>query len=66
MGEEYVKTRQYHTNSKGAQEAHEAIRPTYMEQTQIEGNQQERRLYDLIWNAQSPAKWRMLNWNAHK
>ena len=49
MGEEYVKTRQYHTNSKGAQEAHEAIRPTYMEQTQIEGNQQERRLYDLIW-----------------
>ena len=49
MGKEYVKTRQYHTNSKGAQEAHEAIRPTYMEQQQIEGNQQERRLYDLIW-----------------
>ena len=49
MGEEYVKTRQYHTSSKGAQEAHEAIRPTYMDQQQIEGNAQERRLYDLIW-----------------
>ena len=49
IGKEYVKTRQYHTSSKGAQEAHEAIRPTYMEQSQIEGNQQERRLYDLIW-----------------
>ena len=49
MGEEYVKTRQYHTSSKGAQEAHEAIRPTYMNQQQIEGTQQERRLYDLIW-----------------
>ena len=49
MGKEYVKTRQYHTSSKGAQEAHEAIRPTYMNQQQIEGTQQERRLYDLIW-----------------
>ena len=49
MGQEYVKTRQYQTSSKGAQEAHEAIRPTYMEQSQIEGTQQERRLYDLIW-----------------
>ena len=49
MGEQYVKTRQYHTSSKGAQEAHEAIRPTYMDQQTIEGNQQERRLYDLIW-----------------
>ena len=49
MGQEYVKTRQYHTSSKGAQEAHEAIRPTYMDQMQIEGNTQERRLYDLIW-----------------
>ena len=49
MGKEYVKTRQYQTNSKGAQEAHEAIRPTYMDQTQIEGTQQERKLYDLIW-----------------
>ena len=49
MGKEYVKTRQYHTQSKGAQEAHEAIRPTYMDQMQIEGSLQERRLYDLIW-----------------
>ena len=49
MGEEYVKRRQYHTSSKGAQEAHEAIRPTYMEDTKIEGTPQERRLYDLIW-----------------
>ena len=49
MGEQYVKTRQYHTSSKGAQEAHEAIRPTYMDTQHIDGNQQERRLYDLIW-----------------
>lgn len=49
MGKEYVKTRQYHTHSKGAQEAHEAIRPTYMDQAQIEGTSQERKLYDLIW-----------------
>ena len=48
-GSEYSKLRQYHTSSKGAQEAHEAIRPTYMEQTTIEGTVQERRLYDLIW-----------------
>ena len=48
-GEEYSKVHQYHTSSKGAQEAHEAIRPTYMEQTTIEGTVQERRLYDLIW-----------------
>ena len=48
-GEEYSKVRQYHTSSKGAQEAHEAIRPTYMDQTQIEGTLQEKRLYDLIW-----------------
>ena len=48
-GEEYSKTRQYHTNSKGAQEAHEAIRPTYMDQTSIEGSAQEKKLYELIW-----------------
>ena len=48
-GEEYSKVRQYHTKSKGAQEAHEAIRPTYMSDTHIEGTAQERRLYDLIW-----------------
>ncbi|MBP5771744.1 MAG: type I DNA topoisomerase [Bacteroidaceae bacterium] len=50
MGEQYVKTRQFHTSSKGAQEAHEAIRPTYMDRTELtEANLQERRLYDLIW-----------------
>ena len=48
-GENYSKVRQYHTSSKGAQEAHEAIRPTYMNQTTIEGTAQEKRLYDLIW-----------------
>ena len=48
-GADYSKTRQYHTNSKGAQEAHEAIRPTYMDQSTIEGTAQEKRLYDLIW-----------------
>lgn len=48
-GEEYHKVRQYHTHSKGAQEAHEAIRPTYMENKTIEGTAQERRLYELIW-----------------
>lgn len=48
-GDNYNKVRQYHTSSKGAQEAHEAIRPTYMDQTTIEGTVQEKRLYDLIW-----------------
>ena len=48
-GEEYSSPRNFHTHSKGAQEAHEAIRPTYMANTSIEGTAQERRLYDLIW-----------------
>ena len=48
-GKEYSHTRQFHTHSKGAQEAHEAIRPTYMNKSSIEGTAQERRLYDLIW-----------------
>ena len=48
-GEEYVKTRQYHTKTKGAQEAHEAIRPTYLDQHTIKGTADERKLYDLIW-----------------
>ena len=48
-GEDYSKVRQYHTSSKGAQEAHEAIRPTYMDQPTIDGTIQEKRLYDLIW-----------------
>ncbi|MGQ8337226.1 type I DNA topoisomerase [Sunxiuqinia sp. A32] len=48
-GEEYSKTRQYKTKAKGAQEAHEAIRPTYLDQEEIGGSSQEKRLYDLIW-----------------
>ncbi|MCQ2212381.1 MAG: type I DNA topoisomerase [Bacteroidaceae bacterium] len=48
-GENYSRPRQYHTSSKGAQEAHEAIRPTYISNHEIEGNNQEKRLYDLIW-----------------
>ena len=49
MGEEYSKPRQYTQKAKGAQEAHEAIRPTYMENQTIEGTAPERRLYELIW-----------------
>ena len=49
MGENYLQTRKYTTHSKGAQEAHEAIRPTYMNQTEIEGSPVEKRLYELIW-----------------
>ena len=49
FGEEYSKVRQYKTSSKGAQEAHEAIRPTYIQNTDIEGTPQEKRLYELIW-----------------
>ena len=49
VGEKYYKRRQYSTKSKGAQEAHEAIRPTYMNVHEIEGTAQERKLYDLIW-----------------
>ena len=48
-GEEYSKPRNYQTNSKGAQEAHEAIRPTYMSDVEIDGTVQEKRLYELIW-----------------
>lgn len=48
-GEEYSKPRNYHTHSKGAQEAHEAIRPTAMSAPSITGTAQERRLYELIW-----------------
>ena len=49
MGERYVKTRQFATKTKGAQEAHEAIRPTYMSNETIDGTAQEQRLYELIW-----------------
>ncbi len=48
-GQDYVKSRRFQTKSKGAQEAHEAIRPTYLENETTEGSSQEKKLYDLIW-----------------
>lgn len=48
LGPEYVKTRRYHTNTKGAQEAHEAIRPTYVDVETIPGSDREQKLYTLI------------------
>jgi len=49
FGEKYSKTRQFKTKSKGAQEAHEAIRPAYIENPTTAGSQNEKRLYELIW-----------------
>lgn len=49
LGEKYHQVRQYKTKSKGAQEAHEAIRPAYLDNEEISGTSQEKRLYDLIW-----------------
>ena len=49
VGEQYLKLRHYRTTSKGAQEAHEAIRPTYISNQTITGTPQEKKLYDLIW-----------------
>lgn len=49
FGENYLHTRHYHASSKGAQEAHEAIRPTYVSNRTIEGEPREQKLYDLIW-----------------
>ena len=49
LGEKYSKVRQFSTKSKGAQEAHEAIRPTYISEHEIDGTSQEKRLYELIW-----------------
>ena len=49
FGDEYSHPRQYKTHTKGAQEAHEAIRPTFIENTDIEGTAQEKKLYNLIW-----------------
>ncbi|MDR1089867.1 MAG: type I DNA topoisomerase [Prevotella sp.] len=48
-GKKYSKVRQFSTKSKGAQEAHEAIRPTYMSEHAVQGTAQEKKLYDLIW-----------------
>ena len=64
FGEEYSHPRQYSTKSKGAQEAHEAIRPTYMEHAEISGSSQERALYSLIWKrtvASQMSEARLLN-----
>ncbi|MBR5087437.1 MAG: type I DNA topoisomerase [Muribaculaceae bacterium] len=49
LGEDYLKVRKYHTSSKGAQEAHEAIRPTFISNHEITGTAQEKKLYNLIW-----------------
>jgi len=49
LGEQYLKIRKYHTSSKGAQEAHEAIRPTFISNHDINGTAQEKKLYNLIW-----------------
>ena len=49
FGEQYVKIRKYRTKSKGAQEAHEAIRPTYINKEEIEADRPAKRLYELIW-----------------
>ena len=64
FGAEYSHPRQYKTHSKGAQEAHEAIRPTFIAHTEIEGTQQEKKLYQLIWKrtvASQMAEARVLN-----
>ena len=63
-GEDYLHSRQYRTKSKGAQEAHEAIRPTYIDRAEIEGTTQEKKLYDLIWKrtlASQMAESRVMN-----
>ena len=64
FGEEYAHPRQFRTHSKGAQEAHEAIRPTFIENTTIAGSAQEQKLYNLIWKrtvASQMADARVLN-----
>ena len=64
FGPEYHHMRQYKTHSKGAQEAHEAIRPTYIANTEIEGTAQEQKLYNLIWRrtvASQMAEARVMN-----
>ncbi len=64
FGEDYSHPRQFHTRSKGAQEAHEAIRPTFIGNTDVEGTAQEKKLYSLIWKrtvASQMADARMMN-----
>ncbi len=65
-GEQYSHSRQYQTKSKGAQEAHEAIRPTYIENVTIQGTAQEQKLYSLIWKrtvASQMAQAKLMNTN---
>ncbi len=67
-GPEYSRPRQYKTHSKGAQEAHEAIRPTFIANTEIEGTQQDKKLYQLIWKrtvASQMAEAKVLNTTIH-
>lgn len=66
MGDQYVHPRHFATKTKGAQEAHEAIRPTYMENQTIEGSAQERKLYDLVWKRTMPHKWQTPNWKRQR
>ena len=64
FGPEYYHFRQFHTKSKGAQEAHEAIRPTYLDNITIDGTPQEKKLYELIWKrtvASQMAESRVMN-----
>ena len=64
FGPEYYHFRQYHTRAKGAQEAHEAIRPTYIANVSIDGTPQEKKLYELIWKrtiASQMAESRVMN-----
>ena len=64
FGPEYYHFRQYHTRAKGAQEAHEAIRPTYIANVGIDGTPQEKKLYELIWKrtiASQMAESRVMN-----
>jgi len=66
FGQEYQHTRQYKTHSKGAQEAHEAIRPTFIDNVEIEGTADEMKLYQLIWKrtvASQMSEARILNTN---
>lgn len=66
FGEQYSHTRQFKTHTKGAQEAHEAIRPTYIENSDIDGTPQEKKLYNLIWRrtvASQMAEAKLLNTN---
>lgn len=66
MGERYVKVRKFATKTKGAQEAHEAIRPTYMENETVSGTGQEQKLYELIWKRTMLHRWQMRNWRKQR